>query len=189
MNWNSILAATVKRKAFISFHQADRIAVDQFITDFEDIFIPKVLGANDNDDFINSSNTDYVMSKIREKYLGDSSVTIVMIGSCTHSRRYVDWEIKSSLRQGSGITPNGLIGILLKEQGSQAFFPERLRDNWNTSNTNTYSRIYTYPQNSEQFRSWIEDAYVARTTRDKFIKNSSDMMRYNAQCLVHGITH
>jgi hypothetical protein len=36
------------------------------------------------------------MSEIRRKYLGNASVTIVLIGSCTHSRRYVDWEIKLS---------------------------------------------------------------------------------------------
>ncbi len=74
---------------------------------------PKYWVANDNYDFINSTDTDYVMKCIRENYLSDSTVTIVLIGSCTHSRRYVDWEIKSSLRQGQYTTPNGLIGILL----------------------------------------------------------------------------
>ena len=85
-----------QKKVFISYFKEDKIEVDEFIYNFRNVFIPKVLGANDNDDFINSSNTDYVMQHIREKYLQDSTVTIVLLGSCTHSRRYVDLEIKSS---------------------------------------------------------------------------------------------
>ena len=62
------------------------------------------------------------MNQIREKCLLDSTVTIVLLGKCTHSRRHVDWEIKSSLRQGAS-APNGLIGIVLPSQGRGAFLP------------------------------------------------------------------
>jgi hypothetical protein len=99
----------VKRRVFVSHYSGDRTEVDAFIQKFaneEKVFTPYVLGANNNDDFINSTDTAYVMTQIRKKYLMDSTVTIVLIGSCTHSRRYVDWEIKSSLRQGD-YTPNG----------------------------------------------------------------------------------
>ena len=122
-----------KRNVFISFFQGDRAEVDEFIDRWayrEGLFTPKVLGVSSNDDFINSSNPEYVMSKIREKYLGDSTVTIVLIGSCTHSRRYVDWEIKTSLRRGS-YTPNGLIGIILPSMGRNALLPPRFEANWN----------------------------------------------------------
>src|SRR5262249_29159417 len=102
-----------KRNVFISFHQGDRAAVDEFVDRWayrEGVFTPKALGVSTNDDFINSGNPEYVMSKIREKYLGDSTVTIVLMGVCTHSRRYVDWEIKTSLRRGDNYTANGLLG-------------------------------------------------------------------------------
>ncbi len=36
---------------------------------------------------------------------------------------------------------------------------------------------------------WIEDAYSARTSRAHLIENRQDMMKYNAQCKVCGITH
>ncbi len=48
-----------KRKVFISFHKRDRTEVDQFIarwSDREGVFTAKVLGASDNDDFIDSNN-------------------------------------------------------------------------------------------------------------------------------------
>lgn len=177
-----------KRKVFISHYSGDRTEVDDFIVKFRDVFIPKVLGANNNDDFIGSTDTDYVMRRIREKYLEDSTVTIILLGSCTHSRRYVDWEIKSSLRQGGNI-PNGLIGIVLPSLNNRAHLPNRFKDNWNKEQENCYARYYSYPSSNEKLRGWIEDAYFARTSRSQFIDNSSPMMGYNAKCRACGEVH
>ena len=181
----------IKRRVFISHYSGNRVEVDAFINKFaiqEKVFTPYVLGANDNDDFINSSDTTYVMRKIREKYLQDSTVTIVLLGSCTHSRRYVDWEIKSSLRQGE-YTPNGLLGILLPSQGNSAHLPERLHSNWNQDEVNCYARYRAYPINASTLGGWIDDAFNARTSRNQFINNPQDMMKYNKKCLVCGETH
>ncbi len=104
--------------------------IDQWAT-LEGVFTPKILDASDKDDFINSDNPEYVMSQIRKKYLGDSSITIVLTSKCTHSRRYIDWEIKSSLRQGT-YTPNGLIGILLPSMGTTTHLPPRFKENWDS---------------------------------------------------------
>ena len=180
-----------KRRIFISHYRGDRTEVDAFIEKFantEKVFTPYVLGANDNDDFIDSTDTEYVMTQIRKKYLQDSTVTIVLLGCCTHSRRYIDWEIKSSLRQGSN-TPNGLIGILLPTQGNSAHLPERFKLNWNDKNENSYARYYSYPNNASQLGSWIDDAYNARILRAKFIVNPQEMMKYNSKCKVCGVTH
>src|SRR5262245_13410029 len=99
----------VKREEFISsVHDGNQQEVDDFISRWvkvENVFAAKAIGTFHNDDFIDSTNPEYVMSEIRRKYLGNSSVTIVLIGTCTHSRRYVDWELKSSLRRGTN-TPN-----------------------------------------------------------------------------------
>lgn len=181
--------STPRRKVFISHYKGDRIEVDNFIKRFDHLFIPKVLGANNNDDFINSSNTDYVMQRIRELYLGDSTVTLVLLGSCTHSRRYVDWEIKSSLKQGNSIIPNGLMGIVLPSQNNRCSLPPRFRENWNQNHENCYARFWSYPDSDQQLIDWIEDAYNARNTRAHLIKNSKEMMKYNAKCLIHEETH
>lgn len=177
-----------KRKIFISHYKRDRREVDAFIQRFKGVFFPKVLGANDNDEFINSTNTDYVMQRIREKYLEDSTVTIVLLGSCTHSRRYVDWEIKSSLQQGRYL-PNGLMGIVLPSQDNMAYLPERLKDNWNKEHENCYARYCSYPTSEQQLWGWIEDAYQARTTRANLIDNSLPMMGYNSKCKICEETH
>lgn len=180
----------IKRKVFVSFFQGDKKEVDEFIdkwTAKEGVFTAKVLGASDNDAFIDSGNPEYVMGQIRQKYLGDSSVTIVLLGSCTHSRRYVDWEIKSSLRRGLSM-PNGLIGILLPSKQS-AHLPARLADNWNKEHKDCYARYYPAPSSADQLRGWIEEAYIARTMHAKLIVNSQEMMKYNATCSVCKLTH
>lgn len=187
MSWSGI-----KRRVFISHYGEDRAEVDSFINHFANslqIFTPYVLGANNNDDFINSTNTDYVMNRIRELYLKDSTVTIVLIGSCTHSRRYIDWEIKSSLRQGTGYTPNGLIGIIIPSQGNSAYLPPRFEANWNQEHIDCYARYWVYPSSGDALGQWIDDAYNARTSRNRFINNSQSMMAYNSRCKVHNITH
>lgn len=183
--------AGIKRRVFISHFRGDTREVDAFIDYFgnqEGVFTPYVLGANDNDDFINSTNTDYVMTQIRARYLRDTTVTIVLVGHCTHSRRYVDWEIKSSLRQGE-YTPNGLMGIILPSKGSNAYLPPRLEANWTNGHVDCYARYWIYPRSVAELGQWIEDAYSARTTRAHLITNTQDMMRYNARCRVCGVTH
>ena len=181
----------VKRKVFISHYKGDKDEVEAFIEKFaneENVFIPKVLGANDNDDFIESTDTDYVMTQIRKKYLDDSTVTIVLVGSCTHGRRYIDWELKSSLRQGT-YTPNGVMGIILPSKGKNAYLPPRLEANWGEGHGNCYARYLVYPSSAKQLHDWIEDAYDARTSRANLIKNSQEMMKYNRQCTVCNVTH
>lgn len=185
------MSSFIRRKVFISHFKGDRDEVDAFIECFANrdrVFIPKVLGANDNDDFIDSNDTDYVMRRIRETYLQDSTVTIVLLGSCTHSRRYVDWEIKSSLRQGQ-YTPNGLIGIVLPIQNNVSHLPPRLQENWNSDHNNCYARYWPYPSSGNQLANWIEDAHQARTSRANLIVNSQEMMKYNSRCEICGVTH
>lgn len=131
------------------------------------------------------------MRRIREEKLQDSTVTIVLVGNCTHSRRYVDWEIKASLQQGQSI-PNGLIAINLSYMGSKGNAPQRLLDNLERDKDKRdigYARYYVYPTSSQELSGWIEDAYEARTSRKNIIHNTNEMMKYNKKCNVHGVTH
>src|SRR5437899_7331471 len=90
----------VRRKCFISYHKDDQGEVDDFIETFDaehDVFIYRAIREID-ENIVNSEDPDYVMCRIRELYLAKSTVTIVLIGACTWARRYVDWEIASTLR-------------------------------------------------------------------------------------------
>jgi len=182
-----------RRKVFISFYGEDRYEVDQFLAvcDQDEVFIHRALGAYDNDDFIDSTNPEYVMSEIRRTYLADSTVTIVLIGRCTHSRRYVDWELKASLRQGDLYVPNGLLGILLPSAARTrpVYLPPRLAENLDADERQCYARIYEYPESTAEVVDWIEDAFEARSARAHLIENTQDMMRNNAICRHCDRTH
>ena len=189
---NTILGANqpTRRKVFISHYHRHQSETDQFLNEFGSVFIRKTVGALSDDNLIDSTNPEYVMQRIRSNYIGDSTVTIVLVGKCTHSRRYVDWEIKGSLRQGDDSLPNGLIGIEMPSSGNRFDAPPRLAANWIRNDNRCYARCYRYPQSQHELRQWIEDAYEARTTRAKWITNSNDsMMKYNAKCVVCGVTH
>lgn len=180
----------VKRKVFFSYYQGDVDQVREFIGSRDHLFIPRILGVNDyDDDLIDSTDPAYVMTQIRSRYITtEATVTIVLIGSCTHSRRYVDWEIKSSLRQGS-YTPNGLIAILLDPKATSGVLPERFKENWTAGHKDCYARFWQYPSSDEQLRGWIEDAVEARTSRAHLINNSRDMWKYSRKCELHEVTH
>jgi hypothetical protein len=180
----------IRRKAFVSQYKGDATAVQDFIDKWayeEGVFIPKQLGVYDDEDFINSSDTAYVMQQIKKKYLNDSTVTIVLLGTCTHSRRYIDWEIKASLQQGEA-TPSGLLGIVLPSLSNAPNLPNRFALNW-SNDEECYAEYHWSPRTAEQLGQWIEDAYQARTNKAHLIQNPQDMMKYNSKCKVCGVTH
>ena len=183
------LLEPTRRKVFISHSHLHEIENQKFLNDFANVFVAKELGVSDDDDFINSPNTDYVMQRIRELYIEDSTVTIVLLGSCTHSRRYVDWEIKASLRQGEDFLPNGLLGITLPSTNGTSHLPERFSSNWNSEQEKSYALYHSYPQSADQLRGWIEEAFQRRTSRAHLIKNTQDRWSNNHKCNICGITH
>lgn len=177
--------AKVCHKVFISYHHDDQKEVDKFVEKFSDeehCFICRALGMTD--DIIDSDDPDYVMRRIRELYLKDSTVTIVLIGKCTWARRYVDWEIQASLRHGDKTTPNGLLGIRLRSY-DQNGYPDRLNKNLKSKDDkrdDCYARCYSYPDDKEALSRWIEDAYQARTERASLIVNPRERRERNSHC-------
>lgn len=178
--------SNVRHKVFISYHHADQNEVDAFINEFDknrDIFITRAIGIEKYPDIIDSQDTSYVMRRIRELYLNDSTVTIVLIGKCTSSRRYVDWEIQSSLRNTEYSTPNGLIGIKLKSYNKNGY-PNRLNLNLLQDGlTDCYARTLEYPTNAQTLFDAIEDAYNARSNRSRLIVNPRERMLRNNYCI------
>ncbi|GER07164.1 hypothetical protein GCM10007972_18150 [Iodidimonas muriae] len=138
-------------------------------------------------DIIDSTNPDYVMRRIRELYISDSTVTLVMLGRCTWARRYVDWEIQASLRAPQGGLPNGLLAIKLPTFPENGIFPERLNTNLlslekKNAGYDCYARWLSYPQSSDALWAAIEEAFQHRRTHARWIDNPRDRFGYNRQC-------
>ena len=127
-------------------------------------------------DIINSNNTDYVMERIRKLYLLDSTVTIVLIGKCTWARKFVDWEIQSSLKKPANGHPNGLIAIQLSQFNNTP--PNRVLLNIASG----YTKLHNYPRNSIELSNFIEDAFNARFNKSRLIDNPRDRFINNREC-------
>lgn len=175
-----------RHKVFISYHHADQTEVDKFVNTFDkekDVFIARGIGFEMSDDIINSDDPDYVMRKIRELYLKDSTVTIVLVGKCTWARRYVDWEIQSSLRHGDSTTPNGLLGIVLPSVKTNPLAPNRLKLNLGEGEDSPgYAQWYYYPDTTQTLAKLIDLAFAARTNLAHLIQNPRERFSYNKTC-------
>ena len=77
------MSENTRHKTFISYHHNDQEEVDKFIETFDnerDVFIARAVGSDATlDDLIESDDDEYAMRRIREKYLSDSTVTLVFI--------------------------------------------------------------------------------------------------------------
>ena len=104
------MAQTRRHKVFISYHYDD----DQ---KYKDRFV-RMMGSNMIDrsvkvgDIIDSNlPIDEIRRRIRDEFIADATVTVVLVGPCTWQRKHVDWEIGSSLRDTKKNSRCGLLGI------------------------------------------------------------------------------
>lgn len=73
------MAENVRHKCYISFKMKDEDYKKTIGEDLGDSLIDKSLN-----DPIDSEDEDYIMRKIREDYLSDSTVTTFLIGKCSN---------------------------------------------------------------------------------------------------------
>lgn len=172
-----------RHKCFVSYHVADIDEVTKFLDDYATEFIPRSVGVTEEDDFVDSTDQDYIKRRIREEYLTDSTVTIVLLGGCTWSRKFVDWELSSSLRNDSSNRRSGLLAIPLPSRNNTARLPDRVGDNWVDGNVaKSYACYRSYPTSAARMRSDIEDAFGARTSKSDKVDNSRALKMGNSAC-------
>lgn len=76
---------------------------------------------------ISSEDPDYILRRIREEYLRDSTVTVFLIGSRSAEdlgaieQRYIKGELQASLYNGSGNTKSGILGVVLPDMYDQVY--------------------------------------------------------------------
>ena len=108
-------------KVFISYYHAndqwykDRL-VDMGVAD--GIFIDMSVNTGDIPDHW---KTQTIRRVIRDDYLSDSTVTILLCGEETRHRKHVDWELKSSMIDGQFNRKSGLLVITLPSIGDQCY--------------------------------------------------------------------
>ena len=152
-----------KHKVFVSYHHDnDQGYRDDFEAILKDISVIKSVQMGDIDERL---KTDTIRQKIRDEYLKDSTVTVVLIGEETWKRKHVDWEIGSSIRHTQNNPRSGLLGIILPtyprkstKEYNRYTIPPRLFDNIDCG----FAKIYNWSTNPDSIQKWIHEAFEQR---------------------------
>lgn len=179
----SLLRLKTRHKTFVSYHHADEAEVAAFIDHFDhdhDVLISRGIGASMAGDVINSTDADYIKRRIRELYLRDSSVTLVLVGAQTWGRRFVDWEIAASLRNTATSSRNGLVAITLPSVSQTPGRQPPVRVSDNIDGENGYARWMKYPTSAASLAGMIDDAFTRRTSHADKVNNTRALRMRNA---------
>jgi hypothetical protein len=111
-------------------------------------------GSVDTGDISDDLSSETIRVKIRDEYLRESSVTVLLDGRETKSRKHIDWELMSSMIDGKLNKRSGMLVINLPTIDSTYFnaahdgekqrvYPETT--NWMTiSERSEYERRYPF---------------------------------------------
>lgn len=100
-------------RVFVSYHHAnDQWAKDCLVkwAKENEVFID---GSVDTGDIPDEWPDQKIREQIRDEYLRDTTVTILLVGEETMSRKHIDWEIYSSMYDGKINKKSGIIVIYL----------------------------------------------------------------------------
>ena len=180
MSWNYTFESKkdTKHKVFISYyHEDDEDYRDDFEDLFGHLFINKSVEPGDIDEDI---STEYIKRLIRENYITDTSVLVVLVGPKTYCRKHVDWEISAALSKKAG-GYSGLLGLCLPthpgygKKYNEDVVPPRLVDNLESG----YAKFYDWTKDENKIKKWVEEAFQSRIDKADKIDNSREQFGYN----------
>lgn len=161
-----------KYKVFVSYHhsredQEYRDHLEETLMANQDVVLMKSTPVSGIDHLLDPQS---IQQKIREAYLKDSTVTIVLIGAETWQQKNVDWEIAASLGEFQHHPRSGLLGIILPtyhlkhkaQQYNPHTIPPRLYDNVKCG----FATIHNWDTDPFIAQKWIHDAFERRHELD-----------------------
>lgn len=174
-----------RHKVFVSYHhELDESRKKIFELRFGNSYDVIVPGAVQVGDIDPNLPHETIRQKIRDEYLRDASVTIVLVGARTWQRRHVDWEISSTLRDTALNPRGGLLGVILPGYydayygGRRGRFdpntiPPRLWDNVQCG----FAKLHDWSEDHAQVQDWVHEAYLRKGRLQP--DNSRDLFRNN----------
>jgi len=160
---------TERHKVFVSYHHANdqlyRERFEKLFADVHDIIVSRSVQIGDIDPNLPAERIRQI---IRDEYLRDTTVTVVLVGPETWKRKHVDWEIGASIRDTKCNPRSGLLGILLPtyhryygieyRKYDPCTIPPRLYYNAKCG----YVKLYDWSDNPREVQQWIHEAFKRR---------------------------
>lgn len=141
-------------RVFISYHHANDQAYKDTLVKFGKEYNIFEDYSVDTGDISDDLTTEQIRETIRDEYLRDSTVTILLVGTETKHRKYVDWELYSSMYDGKINKKSGIVVVQLPSTDpshytcahsgeKEKIYPEE--KNWTTVTERVeYERRYPY---------------------------------------------
>lgn len=108
-------------KVFISYHheldQDYKYELIEFGKDFG-VFLDKSV---DSGDIPEHWSDEAIRRNIRDEYLSDSTVTVLLVGTETKTRKHINWELHSSMFDGTVNKKSGILVINLPYLPNSSF--------------------------------------------------------------------
>jgi MTH538 TIR-like domain (DUF1863) len=166
--YRTTLLSSARHQVFVSYHHLNdqhyRNTFEGLFANIHEIMLSQSVQIGEINPLL---STETIRQKIRDEYLRDSTVTVVLIGSQTWQRKHVDWEIASSIRRTLLSSRSGLLGIILPTyprmdttKYDPYTIPPRLYDNALSG----FAKIYNWSSNPVEVQGWIHDAFERRNT-------------------------
>ena len=167
------MAGTRRHKVFVSFHNKDLGRRDKFVSMLDDHIVNNSVRDGDIDKNLKAAE---IRRQIRDYFIADATVTVVLVGCCTWQRKYVDWEIGASLTDTDNNDRCGLLGIILlshpnykKDNYDPRLLPPRLA--CNLGDENSFAALCDWTGDKAKLVEWIDWAFQRRN-RDPSPDNS-----------------
>lgn len=141
-----------KHKVFISYHHANDQGYKERLLTVNNKFNLFINASVDTGDIKENLDDQEIRQKLRDDYLGDSSVTIVLVGSETKKRKHIDWEIYSSMFNGKVHKQSGVIVVNLPSTGCSYY----------TASHGEEEKWAVYPDNNSWTSISTRDEYETR---------------------------
>lgn len=100
-------------KVFISYHHKNDQVFKEELLKMNSKYNVFIDYSVDTGDISDDLTDDVIREKIRDEYLKESSVTILLVGTETKKRKHIDWELFSSMYDGKINKKSGILVINL----------------------------------------------------------------------------
>ena len=102
----------------------------------------------------------------------------MLIGTCTHARWTVDWEVEASLEPSSDGLPSALVAVNLDRLAQKVDLPPRVEANVDSG----YAPFYRLPLSAREFEGWIDRAAEARPHTRDLVVNVAPRLAVDLPC-------
>jgi hypothetical protein len=155
------------------------------MNDVFDIFVNRSVSLGDIDE---EEEPQKIREIIRDEYLRDTSVLILLVGTETKNRKHVDWELYSSMRDSPRNGKSGIFIINLPSTGTnniRASHGENEKNEfhpniteWITINDRTtYKEIYPYMPERVIDNLMSEKSYISIVNWDQIHNNPENLRK------------